>query len=146
MPSYTCTAARGLLNAGQKSAIATAITRAHAEVTGAPAYFAQVIFQEVPEGNQFIGGRPLGHDHVFVHGSIRGGRSAVDREALMKRLVEDVATTAGVETFAVWVYLLELPPAAMAEFGYILPEPGAQQAWIEALPAEYRARIQANSR
>ena len=142
MPTYTCTAARRLLNAGRKSAIAAAVTKAHAEITGAPVYFAQVIFQEVTEGDHFIGGRPLGHDHIFVHGSIRGGRSAVDREALMKRLVSDVAAAAETETFAVWVYLLELPPAAMAEFGHILPEPGDELVWAEALPAKDRARMQ----
>jgi hypothetical protein len=30
-------------------------------------------------------------------------------------------------TFAVWVYLLELPAAAMAVFGYFLPEPGDEE-------------------
>jgi len=145
MPTYTCTATRGLLNAGRKNAIAAAVTKAHAEITGAPAYFAQVIFQEVSEGDHFIGGRPLGHDHVFIHGSIRSGRRAADRETLMKRLVNDVATAAGVETFSVWVYLQELPPAAMAEFGHILPEPGNETVWAEALPADDRARMQSIS-
>lgn len=145
MPTYTCTAARGLLNAAQKSAIAAAITGAHAEVTGAPAYFAQVIFQDVNEGDHFIGGQPLGHDHIFVHGCIRGGRSGADRRALIKRLVEVVAVAAGAETFSVWVYLLELPPAAMAEFGHILPEPGDEGVWSESLPLQDRARMQAIS-
>lgn len=145
MPSYTCTAARGLLNAGRKNAIAAAVTKAHAEIIGEPAYFAQVIFQEVAEGGHFIGGRPLGHDHVFIHGSIRSGRSAGDRDALMKRLVDDVAAAAGADTFSIWVYLLELPPAAMAEFGHILPEPGNESVWAEALPADDRARMQSIS-
>jgi phenylpyruvate tautomerase PptA (4-oxalocrotonate tautomerase family) len=145
MPTYTCTAARGLLNARQKSAIAAALTKAHAEITGAPPYFAQVTFQEVAEGDHFIGGRPLGHDHVFIHGSIRSGRGAGDRDALMKRLVDDVAAAAGADTFSIWVYLLELPSAAMAEFGHILPEPGEESIWAEALPAEERARMQSIS-
>jgi phenylpyruvate tautomerase PptA (4-oxalocrotonate tautomerase family) len=59
MPTYTWAAARGLLSAAQKSAIAAAITAAHAEITGASAYFAQVIFRDVNEGGHFIGGRPL---------------------------------------------------------------------------------------
>jgi phenylpyruvate tautomerase PptA (4-oxalocrotonate tautomerase family) len=146
MPTYTCTTSRGLLSAGQKSAIAAAVTETHGEITGAPAYFAQVIFQEVNEGDHFIGGRPLGHDHIFVYGQIRSGRSVAVRTALMKRLVEDVAVMAKVEAFSVWVYLLELSPAAMAEFGHILPEAGDEQLWTEALPAEDRVRMLAISR
>ena len=143
MPTYTCTTAEGLLSDTQKSGIAQAITTAHAEITGAPAYFAQVIFQEVPPGDHFIGGKPLAHDHIFVYGRIRGGRSAVDRKALIKRLTEDVAGIAGVPTFSVWTYLLELPAAAMVEFGHILPEPGDEPIWNDALPASERERMQA---
>jgi phenylpyruvate tautomerase PptA (4-oxalocrotonate tautomerase family) len=143
MPTYTCTAAAGLLDAARKAALARAVTRAHCEVTGAPTYFAQVVFQDVAPGDHFIGGVPLGHDHVFVYGRIRGGRSAEMREALIRRLVADVAVAAGVEPFGVWVYLLELPPAAMAEFGHVLPEAGSEAAWTDALPAGDRARIEA---
>jgi len=145
MPTYTCAVTRGLLSAGQKNAIATAVTRAHSEITGAPAYFVQVMFQEAAEGDHFIGGRPLSHDHIYIHGHIRGGRSAEDRNALIKRLVEDVTAAAGTETFGVWVYLVELPPAAMAEFGHILPEPGDEQPWADALPEEDRERMRAIS-
>jgi len=141
MPTYTCTAAEGLLDAACKARIAEAITRAHAQVTGAPRHFAQVIFDEVRAGNHFVGGAPLAHEHVFVYGRIRAGRSAVDRRALVERLIADVAQAAGVDAFAVWVYLLELPARAMAEFGTILPEPGDEPAWTAALSDEQRERM-----
>jgi len=66
MPTYVCTAAQGLLRAAKKGAIAIAITRTHGEVTGAPAYFAQVIFQDVTEGDHFIGGRQIDYEHSIV--------------------------------------------------------------------------------
>jgi phenylpyruvate tautomerase PptA (4-oxalocrotonate tautomerase family) len=141
MPTYTCTAAEGLLDAARKARIAEAITRAHAEITGAPRHFAQVIFDDVRPGDHFIGGAPLAHDHVFVYGRIRAGRSAVDRRALLTRLIADVAHAGSLETFAVWVYLLELPARAMAEFGTILPEPGDEPAWTAALSDEHRERM-----
>lgn len=143
MPTYSCTAAKGLLSPVRKAAIAKAITLAHAEVTGAPSYFAQVIFQDVNEGDHFIGGVPLAHDHVFVYGRIRAGRSATDRSELIRRLVRDVGEAAGLPSFAVWVYILELPARAMAEFGTVLPEPGDEAAWTAALPAADRDRMQA---
>ena len=143
MPTYTCTAAKGLLDNHQKSEIAQAITSAHADITGAPAYLAQVIFQEVSEGDHFIGGSPLAHEHVFVYGRIRAGRSAVDRKALIRRLTDDVAKIAGVAKFSVWTYLLDLPAASMVEFGHMLPEPGDVPKWNSSLPAEDRDRMQA---
>ena len=143
MPTYTCKSAAGLLDAPRKAAIARAVTRAHAEVTGAPAYFAQVAFETVPDGDHFIGGAPLAHEHVFVYGHIRAGRSALDRAALVERLVGGVAEAARLPRFAVWVYVLELPAAAMAEFGHVLPEPGGEAAWTAALPPADRDRMQA---
>jgi phenylpyruvate tautomerase PptA (4-oxalocrotonate tautomerase family) len=142
MPTYTCIATAGSLDSKQKHAIARAITLAHAEITGAPTYFAQVIFQEVPNGDHFIGGTSLAHAHVFVSGCIRAGRSAVDRKALIQRLTKDVAAAGRVEPFAVWVYLRELPAAAMVEYGHVLPEAGEEPIWNEALPSEDRRKME----
>ena len=142
MPTYTCACRSGFLDASKKAGIASAITTAHAEVTGAPPYFAQVIFNEVPSGNHFIGGQKLEHDHIFVFGHIRAGRSAADRKALIERLTTDVAKGVGVKSFSVWVYLHELPPAAMVEFGHILPESGDEAVWAASLPDDDAARMQ----
>ena len=141
MPTYTCSSRAGWLDSDRKHAIAHAVTCAHAELTGAPHYFAQVIFEDIPDGNHFVGGQPLEHEHLFIHGRIRAGRSPATREALIRRLTADVAAAARVEPFAVWVYLLELPPGAMVEFGHILPEPGAEAAWNAGLPASDRERM-----
>jgi phenylpyruvate tautomerase PptA (4-oxalocrotonate tautomerase family) len=143
MPTYTCTAAVGLLSPDQKQAIAAAVTGAHSQITGAPASFAQVLFHDVAEGDHFIGGKALRHDHVFIEGRIRAGRSVVDRTTLLERLIEDVAAATALPSFSVWVYLHELPPAAMAEFGHILPEPGDEPEWADALPEHERERLEA---
>lgn len=141
MPTYTVTAPEARLNARHKADIAAAITRVHHTVTGAPSYFAQVIFVEVKPGNHFIGGRQLAADQVFVHGQIRAGRSAKDKDALMAGLLQAVAQAAEAPHHAVWVYLLDLVPRQMAEFGHVLPEPGGEAAWTAALPAEDRERM-----
>jgi phenylpyruvate tautomerase PptA (4-oxalocrotonate tautomerase family) len=146
MPTYVCSARTGLLSPAQKAAIARAITAAHAEITGAPAYFAQVIFTSINDGDHFMGGAPLVHQHLFVHGRIRAGRSAVDRKALVRRLSTDVAAAAGLDRFGVWVYLQELPAAAMVEFGHVLPEPGDEASWTAALPEGDRDRMAAIGR
>jgi phenylpyruvate tautomerase PptA (4-oxalocrotonate tautomerase family) len=141
MPTYTCTAAAGLLDAGRKGAIAHAVTLAHCEITGAPACFAQVVFRDVAKGDHFVGGIPLAHEHLFIYGRIRAGRSARVRDALIRRLAMDVAAAAGVDAFGVWVYLDELAPAAMVEFGHVLPEAGDEAAWLAAMPATVQAGL-----
>ena len=142
MPTYTVTAPEGRLSADHKADIAAAITRVHNAVTGAPTYFAQVIFVDVKPGNYFIGGKPLAADQVFVHGQIRAGRSAGDKDKLIAGLLEAVAQAAAAPHHAVWVYLLDLVPRQMAEFGHVLPEPGGEAAWTAALPPEDRARME----
>ena len=74
MPTYTVTCVEGTLDAPKRAKIASEITRIHSETTGAPAYFAQVIFTEVAPDRYFIGGGPLKGHQVFVNGQIRGGR------------------------------------------------------------------------
>ena len=143
MPTYFCTSTSGRLNAEQKSKIAAEITRIHVEVTGAPGFFAQVIFNEVKPGDWFMGGAALAHDHIFVYGHIRAGRAAVDKTRMVKLMADAVALAARVESGrAVWVYLNELAPRQMIEFGHVLPEPGDEPAWTAALPEKDRAFMQ----
>jgi phenylpyruvate tautomerase PptA (4-oxalocrotonate tautomerase family) len=139
MPTYTCTAPEGRLTADQKSKIASEITRIHAEVTGAPGFLAQVIFNEVSAGNLFMGGAALKHDHIFIYGHIRAGRAAIDKARMITLMAKAVGELAKVNSNrSVWVYVTELPPRQMIEFGHLLPEPGDEAAWTAALPAADR--------
>lgn len=143
MPTYTVTIRRGQLDASQKTRIAEGITRVHSETTGAPRYFAQVIFSEVDEGNYFVGGRPLSHRQVFVHGQIRGGRTAENKSALISAMLEAVAEAAFVPRTSVWIYIVDLQARQMVEFGHVLPEPGDEAAWTAALPQSDREMMEA---
>ena len=117
MPTYRCIASPGLLNSARTAALASAITRTHSTVTGAPACFAQVVFEEVPEGRYFVGGAPLRGEQIFVLGHIRAGRSAGVLERVMTELVAAVAEAANLPRRKVWVHLAELPARCMAEYG-----------------------------
>src|ERR1700712_1526656 len=116
MPTYHCSAAAGLLDAGQKSAIAAEITRIHNAITGAASFFAQVIYTDIANGNHFIGGAPLASDQIFVHGFIRAGRSVPDRQKLVGEMVTAIAGLAGLPKKLVWVYVTEIPARQMAEY------------------------------
>ena len=124
MPTYTVTVPRGQLDALQKSRIAQGITRVHAETTGAPSYFAQVIFSEVDEGNYFVGGSPLSHGQVFVHGQIRAGRTAESKSVLIASMLEVVAEAASVPRTGVWIYIVDLQARQMSNSATCYPNRG----------------------
>ena len=146
MPTYVCTVREGQLSPDQKSRIAAEVTRIHSEVTGAPTFFAQVIFEEVKPGNHFMGGVPLVHDQlydqIFVYGRVRAGRSIQEKLKMIKLMAEAVGEAAGVRGTGVWIYIAELPPRQMIEYGYVLPDPGDEEVWTNALPKEDREFMQ----
>src|SRR4029077_17542288 len=82
MPTYTVTTAN--LTLTPESAIAAAITDAHHGNTGAPGFFAQVLFVALPERKHYIGGKLNKIPHIFVHGLIRAGRSADAKAGLIR--------------------------------------------------------------
>ena len=141
MPTYICRAPAGLLNADRKGALAWAITTIHSEVTGGGTIFSQVLFREIAALDCFIGGKPLSGPHCFIQGHIRAGRSAIERAALIRKIVPAACEILGVPRYAIWVYLSELPSRAMAEFGHILPEPGDEETWLASLPKEDHRRL-----
>jgi len=144
MPAYTVTAPVGQLSSIQKQRLAMEITRVHCDVTGAPSYFVQVIFNDVPGGNYFRGGRVLeGSRNVYVHGRIRAGRDSGTKERLLLELMGAVAVATEIDSTNVQVYLVEVPAQQIVEFGRILPLPGEEEAWWQAMPASVRARIEA---
>ena len=142
MPTYTCTTRPGLLDDARRAAIADFISRAHEAATGAPTWFAQVVFDE--RAHRFIGGQPA-DAHVMVRGDIRAGRTAQQRTGLVQAIAREVAVLAGVTASDVWVYLNELAPGDMVEFGHVLPAPGEEAAWFSALPAPLQAALTALS-
>jgi phenylpyruvate tautomerase PptA (4-oxalocrotonate tautomerase family) len=136
MPTYTVTVANLSLTTEQENSIAGAITESHHVNTGAPGFFAQVLFNAVAAGKHFIGGKISRTPHVFVLGLIRAGRSADAKSNLIKDIAKRVGQIAGLRSEDVWVYLQDIPASQMAEFGRVLPAPGAEQSWLQGLSPE----------
>ncbi len=138
MPTYTVTTAARRLTPRQKTRIAQEITRIHKSVTGAHSFFAQVIFTVIESGNHFVGGKPLQHDLIFLHGHIRAGRTPEQKQQLLLQLTTALALAANAPQNAVWAYVNDLPANQMVEFGHLLPQPGAESDWLQNLPPEDR--------
>ena len=109
MPTYVVTAPQGRLSSKQKMQLGEEITQVHCDITGAPSYFAQVIINEVPDGNYFVGGKPLqGTDHIWLHGIIRAGREAAVKERMLVELMKVVSKIALVDEQNVQVYISDI--------------------------------------
>ncbi|MEY4207975.1 MAG: hypothetical protein RLZZ20_1127 [Pseudomonadota bacterium] len=141
MPTYVVTAAAGRLSKQQKSDLAASITKIHCTVTGAPAYFAQVLFNDVPEGNYFIAGKPLTEDIVFIHGQIRAGRDLEVKQRIMMGLLDAAADIAQMEKSNIQIYLLDLPAKQIVEWGKILPNPDEEAEWFASVPDHVKKRM-----
>ena len=142
MPTYILTTAASRLTPRQKTRIAQDITRIHTSVTGAPAFFVQVLFADLDPANHFIGGKPLQHDHLFLLGHIRSGRTPEQKQDLLAQLLQALADAAAAPRNALWIYLNELPPTHMVEFGHTLPQPGTETGWFNGLPPEDRGLME----
>ena len=141
MPTYTVTVANLSLSPQQKSQIAEAITTAHNAQTGAPRFFAQVLFFSINEGEHFIGGGVNQAPQVYVHGLVRQGRSTEVKQALMSQMLEKIVRIAGITAEDVWVYLQDIPETQMIEFGRFLPAPGDEAEWEREMTPEKRSRL-----
>ena len=138
MPTYVCSVRPGLLDDRQKSDIAKAITHNHNQATGAPAYFVQVVIDEKTTAVRYLSGEPAPDQQIWIRADIRSGRTVEQRSNLALAIMRDVSRIAGVETTSVWVYLSNLEPTDMVEYGHLLPLPGQEQAWFDGLPTHLK--------
>ena len=63
------------------------------------------------------------------------------REKLMLSIMKDVSLIVGVGEDLIWVYLCNLEPTDMVEYGHVLPKPGDEKAWFESLPDSLKAYL-----
>ncbi|GJE44991.1 tautomerase family protein [Methylobacterium soli] len=140
MPTYVCSVRPGLLDERQKAEIAEAITRRHHEVTGAPTYFVQIVIDEKATADRYLGGQ-LANDQIWIRADIRAGRTVEQRSGLMLAIMRDVSRIAGVDETTIWVYLCNLEATDMVEYGHVLPAPGQEQTWFDALPVKLQDHL-----
>ena len=129
-----------LLNKEKKN-IAYKITRIHSKITGANKYFAQVIFNDTKKGDHYMGGKIVSKSEIFIYGHIRSGRTAIIKNKLIKGLREIIKKNTKLEKDNIWVYLLDLKPNQMIEYGEILPKSGGEKKWFKNLPTRLKIRL-----
>jgi len=143
MPTYTVTYSNIKLSPTQMEDIAQVITKTHKECTGANTYFAQVIFQETPSSKHFMGGKPVQDSQIFLNGQIRTGRSAELKEKLILAMREALIKSSGLSKDQIWIYIVDLIPNQMIEYGEILPLSGKEDEWFASLSSELQTKLKA---
>lgn len=141
MATYSFYYAGLSLTTHQKFELAKAITKIHAEVTGAEAYFAQVIFKELNLHDFFIGGVLLDEPHIFLNGQIRSGRSEQTKKQLLVELEIAIQSVSRIAGHQIWAYIDEVSPGQMIEYGQILPTVGDDSVWFSTLPAAIQKKL-----
>ncbi|MDE0511437.1 MAG: hypothetical protein OXI88_06615 [Gammaproteobacteria bacterium] len=141
MPTYTVTHSALDLDPEQRSRIANGITEAHNKITGANKYFAQVIFNEKSVGDHFMGGKLISEPQLFLHGEIRSGRTEAVKKQLILELRDILARFSGLDQSNVWVYIVDLLPNQMIEYGEVLPESGKENEWFANLSLELKEKL-----
>ena len=141
MPTYTVKYSNLRLSPKQKKLIADGITKTHSKFTGANTFFAQVIFQKNESDSHFMGGKLIKNKEIFLNGQIRAGRTLTTKKKLILGLREILTRNTKLKKDFVWVYLEDLLPQQMIEYGEILPKSGGEKKWFKSLSINLRKRL-----
>ena len=141
MPTYIVSSSNIRLKKNIKEKLAKQITKIHNQATGANKYFAQVIFNDTKKGNHFMGGKIVSKSEIFIYGHIRSGRTTKVKNKLIKGLREIIKENTKLGKDNIWVYLLDLKPNQMIEYGEILPKSGGEKKWFKNLPTKLKTRL-----
>lgn len=141
MPTYTVKSSNIKLDNKKKKKIAEGITEVHKKVTGANSYFVQVHFEKNKINNHYMGGKTVKDKQVFLHGQIRGGRTAAVKKKLIIALRNSLVKNSGIKKDNSWVYLIDLIPEQMIEYGEILPHSGKEARWFNSLSRTLQKKL-----
>ena len=141
MPTYTVTNSNFTLSSKQQNNLAEGITKVHNIVTGANTYFAQIIFNKTKKNNHFMGGKKVEEPSIFLLGQIRAGRPKKTKDKLISDLRDVIIKNSKLDETQVWVYIVDLPPSQMIEYGAVLPESGKEKEWFSKLSSKLKKKL-----
>ena len=141
MPTYTVRTSNIRFNKKEKYKIANGITKTHKKITGANSYFVQVIFVENKKKNHFMGGKIVKDKQIFLHGQIRAGRTTKIKKNLILFLRDFIIKNFNIKKTHIWIYLLDVNPKQMVEYGEILPRSGKEIQWFNTLSKSLQKKL-----
>ena len=64
------------------------------------------------------------------------------KDELIDQLKKLLAKETALDQSSVWVYIVDLEPSQMVEYGEVLPESGQEKAWFDNLPDKLKKKLQ----
>ena len=141
MPTYIVKYSNFNLSQKQKNSLAREISNTHSKFTGANTFFAQVIFQKNEKNSHFMGGKLVKTKEIFLNGQIRSGRTSKVKKRLILSLRKILIKNTKLRSDFVWVYLEDLLPDQMIEYGKVLPKSGQEKKWFNSLTLSLKKRL-----
>ena len=69
-----------------------------------------------------MGGKKVKEPSLFLLGQIRAGRPKETKDKLISELKDILVQNSELDETQVWVYIIDLPPSQMIEYGAVLPQ------------------------
>jgi phenylpyruvate tautomerase PptA (4-oxalocrotonate tautomerase family) len=129
MPVYQCYSPKGLLSKSAKAALAEEMTSMYCNITGAPESWVKVLFQEIPDGESFAGGKPATQSLILALN--RHGRDLETRRSMLRQLSEMWTRITGQPVAELWISMTETDHTNVMEAGSLIPAPGHEHEWFE---------------
>ena len=100
-----------------------------------------IIFNKTKDNNHFMGGKKVQEQQIFLFGQIRAGRSSKIKKKLILELRDIIIKKTKIDISQVWVYIVDLSPSQMIEYGAILPESGQERKWFNSLSPKLKKKL-----
>ena len=122
MPVYSLTTNKTLSDS-DKLKLVHLFTDAHCSIMIAPEQFVHVLFTD---------GIPIANNkRLYIHANVRKGRAQEKIDRLCETLQTECANILQVTPDKIHIHLLEIEAKWCMEGGYIMPDPGEEEEWME---------------
>ena len=78
---------------------------------------------------------------IFLNGQIRAGRTSKVKKQLILGLRKILIKNTKLQSDFIWVYLEDLLPDQMIEYGEVLPKSGQEKKWFNSLSPSLKKRL-----
>ena len=131
MPVYSLTSRKPISNA-KKQQLVDLFTDTHCSIMVAPEQFVHVLFSD---------GIPIfDRKHLYIHANVRAGRTPQTIEKMRDALITGCAKILGVKEHKIHLNMLEIQAKWIMEGGYVMPDPGEEEEWMEKVTKDLAER------
>ena len=88
-----------------------------------------------------MGGKKVKEPSIFLLGQIRAGRPKETKDKLISDLRDVITKNSKLDKTQIWVYIVDLPPSQMIEYGTVLPESGKEKEWFSKLSKKLKIKL-----